>query len=831
MTGSTWADWAALLALLALASAAGATVAARMPWSNAARSLGLDIAVGFGLGPFLSGLLAIGALGFLPGAPHGLHLALVLSGLTLITALAVKRKRHCARRAFPAPQTNDGSAQWAFTLLIAAWTSALLAGTILTPLTQNDALEYATVGRILFETRALSGSPPITPDANSTGFYHPWTHPPLYVALIYLANLLQGHADSPGLLRMIAPWCALAAMFVVHRLGSRMGRIAGAGATILLISTPLFFLGATGALIDALPILGVALILAVVTGIEATPAVRGALTGMVLGAALWTHSQAVLLLPLTAVAIALYRGLSNRRSLLLELVATLGTSVTIGCWPYLRNMALLGSLVSDNPAVFALPQQAWTEYFPITRGVEHVGAIIQYGVLKGLFALETYSLTFWAMLLGAIQYLAIHGRSDTAGDSGRDPADSSAIIRASLAMVGCYVAGIIASVLVGLDIMIKNERYILIVLPAVALVFAFALRDRSSAFDVAAGIPVRPTMRDGKGRRILIGAFLSVAALQLVGLSGYLLMGGALSAGAFDLAPESRLRNRPDYSAARYLAEATDSSALVLTLKPADMYYSGRKMVSYLDPRLLPFYGENDPGKAAMLLRALGITHVHVPSYHLPSVYNSALQKILRDPRLSTLGFSAAGYQVYALKPSDLFDGATTNLTPGPIEWRRSENLILGGRKAFRTVTLDTRALEPGKGSSGGLPLGFLDRDLSITLTSAPIAIEPDGEYGIDLDVAGHGAVRVSLIERNGARAPGEIAGPRVPSRTTPIGDFFLSQTQSERSIAYRLRIGAATNEVILVLEHFGHSRLEIRHAALVHLVPAQTNARPPTAQ
>lgn len=808
MTGSTLAEWAALCLLLVLASAAGVSIAARLPWSGPARESGWSLAVGLGLGPFLSGLLTVGVLGILPGASHGLHLSIVLTGLFL---LAISAPRQHARGPGEVATVPHGSrlAPRAFMLLAAAWSLALVIGTVLTPLTQNDALEYATVGRILFETRDLSGSPPINPGAYQSGFYHPWTHPPLYVAMIYLAHLLQGDADSPGLMRMIAPWCALAAAFLVYRLGSRMGQVAGAAAAILFISTPLFFLGAIAGLIDGLPILGSALVLALVTGLGAGPAARGLLCGTALGAALWTHSQAILLLPLTAISVALYRGLSDRRGVAIELFAAFAMAAALGCWPYLRNLWLLGSAISDNPAVFALPRQAWPEYFTIMRGVEHAGAVIQYGVLKGFFSLEAYSITFWAMLVGAIQYVALRKRDHgpILTRPGVDPADPSGIVRTSLGLVVCYVGGVVLSILIGMDIMVKNERYMLIILPAVALVFAFSLRGSQRSM----------------GGRMLAGAFVGIATAQLVGLSTYVFStsGIDLRAAAFDT--DSALRAQPEFAAVRYLAGATDSKSLVLTLKPADMYYSGRRMMSYLDPRLVPFYAEREPRQAAEFLHKLGITHIHVPDHHLPPVYNSALQDLLRDPQLSTLEFSDGGYQVYALRPSNLRPVQVIDMTPGAIEWKRSANLILGGRKALGRIALRQGPLLPGAISTGGLPLGFFDRDTSTTLSSVPVAVDPDCEYGLDIHVDGRGAVRAWLLERAAAHPRDMSRRSPVPAQRTPIGDFFLSPDQPGRSLAYRVRTKATTHSISLELEHLGRSQLDVHRVVLVHLAnPAE---------
>ena len=84
---------------------------------------------------------------------------------------------------------------------------ALIVNTAFLPLIQNDSLEYATVGRLLFESATCFRILPSTLKQAGPDFYGPWTHPPLYAALIYLSYVFQGNAESPGL--MHADHCPL----------------------------------------------------------------------------------------------------------------------------------------------------------------------------------------------------------------------------------------------------------------------------------------------------------------------------------------------------------------------------------------------------------------------------------------------------------------------------------------------------------------------------------------------------------------------------------------------------------------------------------------------
>ena len=173
------------------------------------------------------------------GAGHAFHLGVVFAGLLLL----------CSTVAFSRPLTElersgshlpIGLWEWVFGGLLAVWVIALLVNTAFLPLIQNDSLEYATVGRLLFESRDLSTYPAIHPELSRSGFYGPWTHPPLYVALIYLMYIFQGHAEIPGLMLWIAPWFALAGTGLVFAFGNLTSRVTGILSALVFISVPLF---------------------------------------------------------------------------------------------------------------------------------------------------------------------------------------------------------------------------------------------------------------------------------------------------------------------------------------------------------------------------------------------------------------------------------------------------------------------------------------------------------------------------------------------------------------------------------------------------------------
>lgn len=796
---SPWA-WLGMLGMVLLSCAAGCAVAACWRWRDAARASRMPLFWGLALGPLLLGMAAVAVLAGLPGAAHGIHLAGICLLLALPPALLVVLRRDWLERLAPSgSRTPWDWAEKVLLVLLLVWLAGLFANAILIPLTQNDSLEYATVGRILFESRTLASYPAIHPEQTASGFYGPWTHPPLYVAQIYAASLVQGHADAPGFMRLLAPWGLAATVGLLAAWGAQASRKIGLLAALILVTTPLLFLGAESALIDAFPVLGLLLVLVALDGVDGPPAARGAAMGLALGLSLWTHSQAVLFVPLAGAALLVHGGRKGWRAAIAAGLVMLAVALVISVWPYLRNIALFGSPISDNPVVFAMPELAWPDYFTIGRGVDHWPAIVQYGWFKGWFALEAYGVEFWLMLAGVL-VVALAWR--------RGKAMPAAAL--ALALVACYLAGVVASTLLGLDLMIKNERYMLVVVPAVCLLAGFGLARAMS------------------GPRSTALVMLGVAGLfsaQLLVLVGYRFAANGLTPTTLGQPFSVTLAGRAEYLAVDYLRRETPRDTLVFTLKPADMYYSGRRMLSYLDPRMVPFYRERDPGRALRLLEELGVRYVHVADYGLPPLHNSAIEAILRNPQWARLVFQADGNQVYALAASDVRDGPSQDLLGGKTPWTRSTSLVLGGRKALANLAGPAARVDPSVSYQGGLPLHLFHREWSTLLSvgDAPqgaVAAEGGREYAFDVDLEGSGLVRVWLqqFDRNGA--PLKDTFLRSQSKAM-ITDIVLGGTYPARTFSRRFRTLPDAARLVLTLEHVGSSALRVRSAHLVRMSPA----------
>lgn len=797
--------------LLLVATLAGRSVASWMPWSEEAARAWVPQAVSLALGPFLAGLSMLFALIVLAGRPGWWQALMAMAVLGIIAACA-RRPSHASQVPMRTTPSGLGILVWRF--LLAGSIVVMLASAIFLPLTQNDALEYMIAAREVFLARTISAYPPLSSEANASGFFGPWTHPPLYVALLDLVACLQGHFREPGLTRLVAPWAASAALVLTTAVGSMGNKLCGLMAGCLLAATPIFLLGADSALSDALPVLGMTLLLACVAGLDASPGRLGGWVGLGMGLCLYGHSMAVLCLPLGSVLLAARFGFSGTGSAIRALLAAWLTALAVGVWPYVRNVMLFGAPISDEPLVFALQSLCWSDYFETGRGIGDWPGIIQYGWFKGWTAIESLGIAWWIALGGIVggwRYRYSLSEWAREGTQRLRPGIRVPVL-AAIGLVA-FIAIVVTSTVLGMNLLIKNERYFLIIQPLAALIAgscaASAALERES--------PPRWT-------RLRWGAAYVLAAVLAIGFAAmavFRFSQNGLLDGGFGRSFEETLGIRNEYRAMRYVREQTPPDSLILSTKPADMFYADRRMVSYLDPRLAAFYASSDAAEAADILHSLGITHLHAIDYGLPAFTNSQAQQIARDPKLSELLFQADGVQIFALvgRPRDAVD--TIDLLRPDWTWTRTDRVIVGGRKSVGGSTPWERPWDPTEESRTSLPLGLFNRDYAASLTVGriqAIPVPPETLHALDVRVSGHGHVRLWIEMTHDGRP---VRGLNLKSGSKVLlGEAFLGRCRNDVQLSRLIRTLDTANRIAVTIEHLGNSSVRVLEARLTQFGP-----------
>ena len=829
-----------VLSYIFYSSFVGIKIALIFRWSDLDNHcfLPLPIAVGLGLAPFILGLLTVFSLCFFSGYNAHFHLISLLFSLATLHAITIFfSKKHTYFFRTPTLMIEE----WYFGVLLVAWIFFLFFNSFYYALYQNDALEYMTVARQMYVTNSLNSYPMINQEITSSGFYGPWTHPPLYVSLLYLTEAIQGHALFPGLSRIISPWIAFITTLLVYSLGGVHSRMTAVLSALICISTPLFFLDATTSLIDCLPVLGFALTLALLLGLDSKYTYKWLVIGLITGFSLWTHSQAVLLLPILIVIIFFLLGLRQWKKALQAILTVLSISLLISIWPYLKNWLIFGYPISDNPIVFSLPSLKWDEYFSYARGLDNTFAILQYGIFKGWFALEAFGFSFWVMTLGALIFIKRLYYSDnfkspfTLGISVLPKQDL--LLGLCLLFSLIYISGTIVSVFLGLNLMIKNERYLLVTLPFIAIIGGYGGTCLIEKID--------QYLKKNTDTKKYIYYLLSVALLAVLTLMIYVV--AVVYPGKY-IAKLKVTINPSDYSITKKFEPVHDrllkslpstglmlkarsivpKDALILSLRPADMYYLHRKMVSYLDPRLVSFYQENSPNNAIKILKALGINYIQATDYSLPVQYNSVLYRILQDPRLSKMIVSNLANEIYQLVPADGQFKLVKDFTPGKLIWSYYKTWNLMGRKnLFKiisniqfSVIRENKLLNFKKSwpvnhrHYSHIIFSKIGGNIYDDSLSENIALEPKKEYRVDFDLEGEGFIRFYMLELSAENIPIKYFDDIITS--IRIGEIVLSKTQSKGS--YSKRFIARGNKVIFIIETIGSSELLIKKAKLYGL-------------
>lgn len=835
--------WLGFSLLVILASGAGLAFACFISWKDTARQARMNLAFGLALGPFLAGLAIILALYFFPRDSHATHLW--VTALILFIPCALGLTKWSSR---PQQIIDPRSPSLGFYLLCALlilWISALLVNSVFIPLIANDALEYATVGRELFHVRTLDAYPVLNPDTNLSGFYGPWTHPPLYVSLIYLMSIIQRHADAPGLMRLIAPWFLITATFGVVSLGILRSKTFGLLSGVLFLSTPLLFLGAGAGAIDALAVSGVTLIILILLGARNDTAKYSISLGLVLGVSLWTHSQALLFVPLIFAMLIIRRGFSDWLMIVKEAVIVSICALVVGGAPYFKNWTIYGSAVSDNPPVFALRELDWSGYFSYARGLDNWAAIIQYGVLKGWFVPTSFGFAFWLWTLGAFLFWRQFRRNEKVGKTGLRQSlldQEQQLLWLSGSFVVVYLLGVLCSVGLGVDIMIRNGRYMLVMVPALVFLAAYAVE---LSCQRATNLLSRTTT-PGLLRDAILGLAIGCSAIILL---NYFLVGlyaewrQVPSQPKPDIFAEDAAEGNqskaprfdfildywPSIRLARQLDDVVPADSLVLSMRPADMYYTKRRFVSYLDPRLIGVYREKTARAVAQKLQELGIHFIQLTDYSLPPFYNSALQSVLADPELSRLESSVGMSQLYSLHSSGLKKSTATELAPPGFPWARSHlfpafvpksivELIGFQPTPFKSSESVTTSLLNHQDQSVLLATGFAGGIGWGALKQTFIGIE-NAEYLINLGLHGKGFVRLWIAQFDSTGAP-VLYDTIDKGKPLRIGEIALTESHPGQDFARRFRPHPDGKFLRIGVEHFGRSSVLIEKASITKLEP-----------
>lgn len=276
------------------------------------------------------------------------------------------------------------------------------------------------------------------------------------------------------------------------------------------------------------------------------------------------------------------------------------------------------------------------------------------------------------------------------------------------------------------------------------------------------------------------------------------------------------IANDGRYQSIKYINNDLDKSLhKVLTFRQSDIaFYSKIPFLSHLDKKLLDIFSISNSEQGKRALESFGITHLLIPNYAVPAIYNSFIYELIGDYEQSALLFQSNGYRVFALK---VFDNpmVEVNESLSQIDWATDWEIIRG--KKYSIVDLYREALRfRAVSNAGGLisdnigdnSLSFLTlrgpRKISPLFTTQPPSVRASSQATLaqvlHAKVGFSGVLSIYLLEYN--------ESGKLIDRT--MVDQILHKEIKDRDLSLQYLTRAETTDVRVELQLVGKGVLEV---------------------
>lgn len=414
----------------------------------------LILAVTAPLGPALVSLLLYYSLLIFPGGSDLGYIASIVIFLVALSWGAVLRPSFWGRLG-EVVSSAFHDLSFAEKFFISVLVLLLLSLFILAavyPVYANDPVQYFLEGKYIYLDKDARLYPFVS---YPTGYITHTRHPPFYTMLIVWSYLFTSNPDVTLLGRLMAPWYAVCGAFLFLALFAGKKNVLGVLAALFTFGTPLVYHLVAIAHID---------VFRVVTGLAAAVwvwlllgeerKVTALIVGIAIGFAMRVHASSVLVYPFLMVVYFILSSAAWRKRVWLWAGVTLGAFLV--CGPdYLRNIFVYGDILSGTEevqAVYSLDMMRYGDYVSISREVYTLKDKIVNGVLRGFSSFDFFGLSYVFALFGVFISL-------------RRLRSIEAIF---LFQIGLFYCVVVSSVALGMNFIIKNPRYLLMVHPFVA---------------------------------------------------------------------------------------------------------------------------------------------------------------------------------------------------------------------------------------------------------------------------------------------------------------------------------------------------------------------------
>lgn len=425
-----------------------------------------------GMGPIILSWIISKVLWAAPGLPLYFYL---FAGLLSILAIACLSKgilkyptllwsSFSEFRPFSKPVFSMTNFLW--TLLFAVLLMNLYLAISL-PVYANDPLQYLIVSKKIIESATIANYPYVNPTAED-GFYAISSHPLGYMTLHAWASLFMGVTHETLLHKLANISYIIFTILLLRGIFYNKPIYTTLFVALILITTPLYFVGASQHAIDVFRIyfllLGAAWTAELLNEYGARLAVITALTYSL---SMFTHSfNVVFTLPLFFGAFALMN-IKRPRQVFHFFIINVGMFLLVASQQLIENMVKFGKPITDRILVYNIPHIKYDMYVWYKNAMISRFDIIQKGLLKGLYDLKLFGFSYWLILLFLSLMLVAGFR--------KKGFISQPIIFVSLFSVSIFYMAVVFSLFLGMHQFVGNSRYLLSLQPFVAILGAYAL--------------------------------------------------------------------------------------------------------------------------------------------------------------------------------------------------------------------------------------------------------------------------------------------------------------------------------------------------------------------
>lgn len=359
------------------------------------------------------------------------------------------------------------------------------------PLTGNDVELYASAARIIAQTRSMAAYP--FPSTGNGGFFGGWTHGASYIVLLALADWIQQFCfqagdmaamlPPAGIVKLVSVYFVCSTVVLLTVFGSKEYPLAGWLASALLLATPLYLGSASIFHIDPIRIFGfTAGILALQMTAEKPTAAGAFFAGLAIGSAMFTHSIGFLIIPI-CIPLYLIIGHQRLRARVITICGITAVALILLTPTMAVNYYKLGAVLSDASSSGALPSLFVDQDISLMRGIGPWPKKIVFGLFGSVTDFQSFgwvnSIFVACLFSSALIYrrqLSIKHLVFCLTRLIRVPVRSSLNIALLLAIAGFYGL-LFLSILIGVDVLIKNTRYVMTIQPLMCLYSGLILAD------------------------------------------------------------------------------------------------------------------------------------------------------------------------------------------------------------------------------------------------------------------------------------------------------------------------------------------------------------------